>query len=135
MRRFLARATLAATLFVSGVAGPVSAAPVHAQQTPIEDWDSSYGPVALDFNLHIGIWFNSQNPAWIGVIDKWSYDRATRILTVNYFQDWNNQTGLATLMLSEDGLGLNGTWSQQPAGTSGEWALTRTAPSLLLQQS
>ena len=100
---------------------------------PSEVWDSNWGPLALDLtNMSSikGLW--SQGDGMVGQLCNGSYDSGSRLLQFDYYQDWNQQTGHATLVLSADGRQMVGSWSQQPDGTSGDWTATLSTPSMLL---
>jgi len=114
-------------------------------------WQSDWGPVTLEgskqsepFGLAgtpspatpggseqsiTGSWNQNGN---IGQIKSGTFNSATGILKFNYYQNWNNQEGVAELTLSADGKTLSGTWKQGAAGSGqvdgggGSWTLTRS---------
>ena len=87
-------------------------------------WNSDYGPVTLEgSDQHItGFWV--QAPDKRGIIESGTFDPSTGKLMFYYYQNWNNQSGVADLTLSADGKQLQGTWSQ--GNGSGTWTLTRS---------
>jgi hypothetical protein len=90
-------------------------------------WQSNWGLVEFNSDLS-GRW---NQGVGIGQIKDGTYDPQTRKLVFHYYQPWNEMDGTTTMMLSEDGNQLSGTWIQQrgsnPAGSggSGGWVMTR----------
>ncbi|MBI3972696.1 MAG: hypothetical protein HY332_15570 [Chloroflexi bacterium] len=115
----------------------VSALPASAQTVAAEErWDSSFGPVTLQFLAAPGSaatiplrgsW--DQGGGQIGEIRSGTYDAATRVLEFTYYQSWNNQNGTGRFTLSSDGKSGPGTYSQ--GSGSGSWTLSRSQPSAL----
>ncbi|MEH2465477.1 hypothetical protein [Nostoc sp.] len=90
-------------------------------------WQSNWGLVEFNSDLS-GRW---NQGVGIGQIKDGTYDPQTRKLVFHYYQPWNEMDGTTTMMLSEDGNQLSGTWIQQRgsnrpgSGGSGGWTMTR----------
>jgi hypothetical protein len=125
----------------------VRLAPSSVLAGPTEMWESNFGPVTLQLGdlsrpaIRLqGSWAqppgtgacpNTADPCR-GEIRDGQYDRATRVLILTYYEDWVDLTGSARLVLSDDGRTFSGTWTQP--GSSGNWTLTRSTPSVLAQR-
>ncbi|NJM45128.1 MAG: hypothetical protein HC860_02380 [Alkalinema sp. RU_4_3] len=95
------------------------------------EWRSDWGQVKFNSNLS-GSW--NQPGSGVGQIKSGSFDSKKCKLVFQYYQSWNDMDGTATLVLSENGNRLAGTWIQQRRGSnrigsggSGSWIMTRDA--------
>lgn len=94
-------------------------------------WTSNFGPVTLqsgapqpDGRIPVtGSWI--QGDGQKGTIQNGLFDPATRVLSIQYLQPWNNVTGQATFTLSADGNTLKGSYRQ--ANGEGDWTMQRGA--------
>jgi hypothetical protein len=120
--------------------------PSSAQAGPTEEWESNFGPVTLQLgdltrpSIRVeGFWLQAPGTGACppsggpcrGVIRDGQYDRTARALDFTYYEDWVNLTGSARLILLDDGRTFAGIWTQP--GSTGNWTLTRTVPSVLAQ--
>ncbi|MFQ3573356.1 MAG: tetratricopeptide repeat protein, partial [Thermodesulfovibrionales bacterium] len=101
-------------------------------RSPAQENSYSKDPIAGEWNSNWGrVTFKAGNPitgSWdqgggrIGQFSKGTYDPATRILRIYYFQPWNNAIGWQKFRLSEDGKRLDG----KPDHEGGwDWTCTR----------
>jgi hypothetical protein len=96
-------------------------------------WSSNWGPVLLQHNQTgvSGTWLQpagmgacpATSPGCLGQFTGGAFDVGTGVLTVAYYQSWNDTTGSATFQLSADGTTLTGSWTQPDA--SDNWVLRR----------
>jgi hypothetical protein len=122
---------LAGTL--AGAASSVTAFQVQGGVDLSGQWSSNWGAVLLQHGQTgvTGTWLQpagmgacpTTSPGCLGEFTGGAFDVGTGVLTLAYYQSWNNTTGSATFQLSTDGKTLTGTWTQPDASDS--WVLQR----------
>ena len=93
-------------------------------------WKGDWGPVTLrQDGLSITGSYEEGTAAVPkpGIITSGTFNLATRILVITFYQDWDKMKGSATFTLSQDGTRLNGmaTESGPDESWSGRWDLWR----------
>ena len=96
-------------------------------------WSSNWGDVLLQHS-QVGVSGTWAQPAGVGAcpatapsclgqFTSGAFDAGTRVLTLAYYQSWNNTNGSATFQLSADGNTLTGTFTEP--GSSDVWVMQR----------
>lgn len=103
---------------------PFAAAPLEGQ------WESEWGPVTFktapvrggERALVTGYWIQEGDKR--GSFTKGEFDYLSGLLTLSYYEDWKNVTGIAALTMSRDFQTMKGNWSQSD-GFKGNWEIRR----------
>jgi hypothetical protein len=96
-------------------------------------WSSDWGSVLLE-HTPSGVAGTMLQPGRVGAcpasspgclrqITSGTFDPGSRVLTIAYYQSWNNITGSATFQLSVDGNTLTGQFDQP--GSTDTWTMRR----------
>lgn len=103
---------------------PFAAAPLDGQ------WESEWGPVTFKTTpirsgeraQVSGYWIQEGNKK--GSFTKGEFDYLSGLLTLSYYEDWKNVSGVAALTMSRDFQTMRGNWSQSD-GFKGNWEIRR----------